>query len=273
MIDAHVHIGRPPGNGFKNLSHEQVRDQLLIEMAANGIDKAIVLTRRHHGQTSSPVVDERLLALTEGTGRLAVVATVNPAFASSADLHELGVNLGKKRVVGIKLYLGYQHFYPADEVCRPVYELALRHNVPVVFHTGDVFVSTGTELLKFAHPLGIDEVATRYPELKIVMAHLGNPWIADCAGVLSKNKNVYADLSGLFVHEGAKNGPTPRYQAVLRQQIEHLIAYAGGERLLYGSDWPLIGMEQYQRFVESLNLPVEDHERIFGGNASRLFGI
>ena len=52
--------------------------------------------------------------------------------------------------------------------------------------------------LKYAHPLNVDEVAVDNPGVKIIICHLGNPWILDCQEILYKTKNVYADISGLF---------------------------------------------------------------------------
>jgi predicted TIM-barrel fold metal-dependent hydrolase len=62
-----------------------------------------------------------------------------------------------------------------------------------MFHTG-VLEAGSTGLLEYSHPLQIDRVATRFRNLTIVMAHMGNPWLIDCAAVLAKNENVYADM-------------------------------------------------------------------------------
>ena len=46
--------------------------------------------------------------------------------------------------------------------------------MPVFFHTGDTYSPEAK--LKFAHPLGVDEVAVDHPDVKFVLCHLGNPW-------------------------------------------------------------------------------------------------
>jgi len=66
-----------------------------------------------------------------------------------------------------------------------------------MIHTDDAFSSTTK--LKYAHPLNVDDIAVDNPELKIVMCHLGNPWLIDCQQILHKNRNVHADISGLVV--------------------------------------------------------------------------
>ena len=49
-------------------------------------------------------------------------------------------------------------------------------------------------------PIYIDEVAVKRPNLKIIIAHLGNPWIDETMLILNRNKNVYADISGLILN-------------------------------------------------------------------------
>ena len=69
-----------------------------------------------------------------------------------------------------------------------VYELAIEFDVPVMFHSGDTYTPKGK--VRFAHPLHIDDVAVDFPDLKIVICHVGNPWIRDCMEVVYKNANV-----------------------------------------------------------------------------------
>jgi uncharacterized protein len=87
-----------------------------------------------------------------------------------------------------------------------------------MIHTGDVFLKTAK--VKFSHPLNIDDVAVDNPELKIVMCHLGNPWIIDCQEVLYKNRNVYADISGLII-----GNFTPSTEIHYMSKIKELLTY------------------------------------------------
>ncbi|MEG2173961.1 MAG: amidohydrolase family protein [Oscillospiraceae bacterium] len=170
--------------------------------------------------------------------------------------------------VGFKIYLGYHHFYADDPIYHPVYELALRLGLPVVFHTGDTASSTGR--LRFSHPLTVDEVAVRYPSLCIVLAHFGNPWMAEAAEVAKKNHNVYVDLSGLAV--GVPDVPDFRrryagYIGLLETWLGYLDRY---DHVLYGTDWPLVNMAIYQALISSL-IPEEKQECVFYQNALTVF--
>jgi uncharacterized protein len=98
-------------------------------------------------------------------------------------------------IKGIKLYCGYEYYYQYDKRYQKIYDICIEYKVPVMIHTEDTFSSTSK--VRFAHPLNIDDIAIDNPELTVIMCHLGNPWLLDCQEILYKNKNVYADISGL----------------------------------------------------------------------------
>ena len=136
-----------------------------------------------------------------------------------------------------------------------------------MFHTGDTFSAKGK--LRYSHPLNIDEVAVDNPELKIVMCHLGNPWILDCEEVIYKNKNVYGDISGLVLGDF-----THYYEELIADKIAELLNYAGEPRyLLYGTDWPIANMESYLKFVAGLELSEYARELMMFRNSDRLFKL
>lgn len=176
--------------------------------------------------------------------------------------------LKRKETVGIKVYAGYQHFYVNDPVYHPFYELAEQYGVPVVIHTGDTANSQG--LLKYSHPLTVDEVAVNFPRVNFVMAHYGNPWIVDATETAKKNPNVYIDLSGMA--EGKFE--VDWFFEAYRGYVEHLrtwMAYLSRyDKLLYGSDWPLVHMGTYIALMKRL-IPEEYHEAVFFDNAQRVF--
>ena len=98
--------------------------------------------------------------------------------------------------LGIKLYPGYESVYVNDRRHWPLFELAAAYNVPVVIHTGDTARPDG--LLKYSHPLTVDEAAVNFRNVNFVIAHCGCPWIVDAAEVAAKNANVAIDVSGLL---------------------------------------------------------------------------
>lgn len=115
--------------------------------------------------------------------------------APHLDTLEAGLRRGDYRC--IKIYLGYTHHFASEPQYEPVYALAEKYDVPVVFHTGDT--DSTRAKLKYADPLTIDEVAVDHPRVRFVIAHCGNPWIESAAEVAYKNPNVYLDGSAFLV--------------------------------------------------------------------------
>jgi hypothetical protein len=103
-----------------------------------------------------------------------------------------------------------------------------------------------------------------------VICHLGNPWFQDTAEVLYKNDNVYADISGLILGDF-----TYDFERYLVMRVKDLIAYMGdpGSQLMYGSDWPLVEMGPYVKFLENLEFEDEAWENIAWRTAANLFKI
>lgn len=170
--------------------------------------------------------------------------------------------------VGFKIYLGYNPVYAYDDCYQPVYELAKELDLAVVFHTGDTASPTGR--LAFSHPLTVDEVAVRHPDLRIVMAHFGNPWMLDAAEVAKKNPNVWIDLSGLAIGIPDREDFCNRYHGYveyLKSWLHYLDRY---DRVLYGTDWPLVNMEAYLDLIRSF-VPQEAWPLVFFENACTVF--
>ena len=97
---------------------------------------------------------------------------------------------------GIKLGPNYQDFDPLGSPASAVYEQAQAKGLPILFHGGASPIRSAP--LRYAHPLVFDEIAIRFPDLRMVIAHLGHPWQADTLVVIRKHPNVFADLSASF---------------------------------------------------------------------------
>lgn len=170
--------------------------------------------------------------------------------------------------VGLKLYPGYNPVPLNDPLHEPYFALAAKYDLPVVIHTGELAGTRG--LLRFSHPLNVDELAVKHPENRFVMAHYGNPWIVDATAVAQKNPNVYLDLSGLA--EG--NYTTDAYLKKFHGHMEHIchwLEYLDDfSKVMYGSDWPLINIPCYVGVIRSL-IPEEFREQVFFENACRIF--
>lgn len=187
---------------------------------------------------------------------------------SSTELMKIERELSKDRVVGIKIYAGYYHYHVYHKIYQPVYELAKAYKLPVVIHCGDTFSERG--LLKYSHPLNVDEIAVANRGVNFIISHLGDPWVMDTAELVLKNSNVFADLSGLIV--GDINKIESYYtKPLLMDHFKRAILYADNySKFLFGTDWPLVPIGAYMSFVKNL-VPEEYEEDIFYNNALRVF--
>jgi uncharacterized protein len=194
-------------------------------------------------------------------------AGVNPYDLGTDALARLENEIQKPNVVGIKIYLGYYPFYAYDEVYEPVYRLAAKYQLPVVFHTGDTYSERG--FLKYSHPLAIDEVAVKNRDVNFMMAHFGDPWTITGAEIIYKNPNVYADLSGLIV--GTEVDLKQKSEGRFLDHLRHALVFADSyDKLLFGTDWPLIPIAPYIEFIKNL-IPEEFHEQVFYSTALKVF--
>ncbi|MBI2505744.1 MAG: amidohydrolase [Candidatus Latescibacteria bacterium] len=141
---------------------------------------------------------------------------------------------------GIKLLPMYAGFYPHDEKLDPLWRYATAHRLPVLLHTGTTFVAQAP--LDCTLPRHLDVVATRFPQVKIIMAHLSHPYEGECAVVIRKHPNVYADVSALHYR------PFQLYHSLMLVQ-----EYGVWHKLLFGSDYPFTTIDASIQGLFDLN--------------------
>ena len=170
----------------------------------------------------------------------------------------------------IKIYLGYIHQYANDARYEPLYALAEKYDVPVVFHTGDT--DSTRAKLKYADPLTIDEVAVDHPRVTFVIAHCGYPWIESAAEVAYKNPNVYLDGSAFMIGDLSKKPPGHVDEYVVRP-LKWIFGYVENpDKLMFGTDWPLVDMKQYVDAFKRA-IPRKYWRKVFHDNAVKVFRI
>jgi hypothetical protein len=263
IVDCHVHLNNYEEDRTPTLG--ACLERLQLTMRRNRVDFALILTS-YKVTPGRPSTRDVVNAI-RGIPYLAVVAGLDYTSFGPEVLDELEGFVTEGRVKGLKLYPGYQPFYPADPVWTPAYQFAARHRLPVMIHTGDTYTPKGK--LKYAHPLHVDEVAVDFPDVRFVICHLGNPWIRDCMEVVYKNANVSTDISGLTLGTFED-----RFESFMRKQVQEMLLY-GVEpgSVLFGTDWPICSLESYLEFMADLAIPTRDRRKIMGENAIDLFGL
>jgi predicted TIM-barrel fold metal-dependent hydrolase len=263
IIDVHTHINNYHEDRVVSLN--ECLNRLTDAMEINKVDYSLVLTSykvNEHRPSTTQVVEA-----IAGRSNLGVVAGISYLNYNYKDLRIISEYLESGLIKGLKFYPGYEPFYPNDIRLKVIYEMAVDFDVPVMFHSGDTYAPTGR--IKYSHPIHIDDVAVDFPKMKIVICHVGNPWIKDCMEVVYKNDNVYSDFSGLVLGDFSY-----KFEKYMKKELEEMITYAGNPKyLLYGTDWPISNMETYLNFVNQLDLEQDKKELILWQNAAELFKI
>jgi predicted TIM-barrel fold metal-dependent hydrolase len=157
---------------------------------------------------------------------------------------------------GIKLMPMYAGFQPDDEALNPLWQYAADQALPVLLHCGTTFVAQAP--LACTLPRLIDPVAMRFPQIRIILAHLGHPYEGDCVAVIRKHPNVFADISALHYR------PFQLYQSLMLVQ-----EYGVWDKVLFGSDYPFTtvnatieGLYRLNAMLEGTSLPRLDQAKI-----------
>lgn len=188
--------------------------------------------------------------------RLIFFASVDPG--SEGCMGELEHCHRDLRCQGVKLGPIYQGVHPLDKRYRAIYEYCEKKGLPVVIHMATTF-SSGVPL-DYARPVHMDEVAIDYPELRIVMAHMGHPWEAELIAAIRKQPNLYADVSALYYR------PWQFYNT-----MRLLTEYGAQTKVFFGSDYPatttrdsLAGMRNVNHVIAGSALPPVPEEVVEG---------
>lgn len=167
---------------------------------------------------------------------------------------------------GMKFHPAAQEFFPNDRRFYPIWEACQDLGLVVLFHTGMSGVGAGAPggagiRLKYCRPIPyLDDVATDFPNLKIIGAHPSWPWQDEMLAVCRHKANVYIDLSGW----------APKY---FPPELVHWSNTLLQDKVLFGSDYPLLDPSRWLR--EFAALPISDAVRpkILYRNALSVLGL
>ncbi len=168
-------------------------------------------------------------------------------------------------VRGFKFHPNVQGFFPNDRLAYPLYEVIAEHGLVALFHTGQTGIGAGAPggggiRLKYSNPMYVDDVAADFPDMPIILAHPSFPWQDEALSVATHKPQVYIDLSGW----------SPKYFP------PQLVQYANSllrDKVLFGSDFPMITPERWLADFEKLPIKDEVRPKILKDNAARLFGL
>ena len=163
---------------------------------------------------------------------------------------------------GVKLHGAYQDFDMSDERLWPTYQACEELNVPIIAHSGPDRKSRG-----FAEPRAFAKMLDSFPQLRVVIAHLGGGSWIQTLDIANAYPNTFFDCCEIVAWTQSENGPT-------EQELAQLIRDIGSSRVMMGSDFPWYDLDYSIDRVFSLPiLSMEEKERIIGANAVDILGL
>lgn len=250
---------------FKNGAHGVVSLDETAAMYREHNMMCVLLGKDARANTGLPAMSNDVIAraVRDHPGTFIGFGSVDPHMGKWAvnEVHRIA-DLGLR---GLKFQPIVQGFFPDDQRYYPIYEAARERGLIALFHTGTTGIGAGAPggmglKLKYGRPIHLDDVAADFPDLTIIAAHPGVPWTEELLSVAVHKGNVYVDMSGW----------APKY---FPQAFVHDARTRLQDKMLFGTDWPLITIERWQREFAAYDFPPEIVRKIMLGNALRALNL
>jgi uncharacterized protein len=230
--------------------------ELIAEMDAAGIDR-LMLTSWAGPNRKVPSNERVAEFIRDYPGRFIGVAAVNLERPVEA-VRELDRAVRDYGFKALRMVPWIWKLPPNDKLYYPLYVKCVELDIPFctqVGHTGPLMPSETGRPIPY-----LDEVALTFPELKILGGHIGYPWTDEMISLAWKHANVFIDTSAYL----------PRYYP---QQLLHFMNTYGQEKVLFGTNFPMLSLTKCVEQALALDLKPEAKSNFLAGNAKRLFGI
>lgn len=229
-------------------------DELLEDMDANGVEKAILTTQVGKTAADSRAIrfvearPDRFLLGVSGFDLLQPMQTVR-SLESFVASNPVAYALVGPSFWGDGMYL------PTDPVYFPLYVKCCELELPLCMNTGIPGPPLPAEP---QNPIHLDRVLYRFPELKLCMVHGAEPWWEIAIRLLMKYPNTRLMTSAW----------SPKY---LPETLLHFMRTRGTGRVMFASDYPVLSFGRTLKEAAALDLPDEVRDAWLYGNAEAFF--
>ena len=233
IIDAHAHVGK--FGSWANVSC--TAGELIGKMDASAVEKTILFAPDNSLVRS---------AVKKYPKRFVGFVWPNPHDAGALSLVKESVDRWGFR--GVKLHPLVHAFLPTDEEVLPIVEFARKRRIPVAIHSGHP---------PFSLPWSIGELAEMYPDVRIVMLHMGHAhgvYIQAAINTAKKYDNIILETSGVSMHS----------------KIKEAVEKVGEGRVVFGSDYPFHDYTVELQKVNVAGLSEGQKDLVLYENAKRL---
>ena len=203
-------------------------DTIYSEMAS--VEKAIVFSLRYGDSIGIEGNDEiTAAAVARYPDKLVGFAYADPRRPDCMELLRHAIeDLGLR---GVKFGPIYNGVALSDPRLDPIYDYCQRNNIPLTMHMGTTFARNAP--VDLGRAIHVEPVALRYPDLVMILAHMGHPWYDDCIAVVRKQPNVYCEVSAIFYR------PWQYYNILIAAQ-----EYKVTDKIFFGTDFPFSRVDE-----------------------------
>jgi len=263
IIDVHNHIT------VKSSPYHLPAEEYLKVMDDLEVEKVVILGKDYGklgDQQQSNLPDEEVANFVKAhPDRFIGFTAVHPDREERKNLERIERAVNDLGLKGIKLN-PHAGFYPNDKRLYPVYKKATELRIPVVVHMGVKAPVAGTRV-KYCQPLYLDDVAVDFPDMNLIIAHAGYPWVEETILIGLYAGNVRVDISTLNQLEEVVG-----WEVVL-PTLRKLTSSLGAHRVLFGSD----GIFNLKKLIQAVKgadfLSDSDKEKILWKNAKEILKI
>jgi len=226
--------------------------ELIDNMDANGVTKAILMTTvaatDDRAQRFAAAEPERFALALGGFNLLKPMKALRSIEAFVRDHSVAYVVVGPS-------FWGDGMYPPSDAVYYPLYTKCCELDLPLCMNTGIPGPPIPGEA---QHPMHLDRVCVRFPELRLCMIHGADPWWDVAIRLMIKYRNLRLMTSAW----------SPKR---LPESLLHYMRTRGKDRILFASDYPVLSMERCLGEAKALDLPDEVRDAWLHGNAEAFF--
>ena len=194
-----------------------------------------------------------------GLGALICVDVLQDPRQMAAEVRE---RVDKYWAKGLKIHPNLNEHYGWDQRLWPAYAAAQEIGAPVMIHSG-VSMLPGYDS-RYARVAGFGKVAEAFPDLTIVLAHLGKDDHEVTVKIAEEHPNVFFDTACSFIHP-----KRPREE--LAEEVLALIRKIGAQRVMFGSDWPWHDPHADIDVIKNMDLTRKEKQMVLGENAQRIY--
>ncbi|QIL81180.1 amidohydrolase [Diaphorobacter sp. HDW4A] len=237
-------------------AQQQSMPMLLKEMDAAGIGRGVVVGRLA-GVLGSVSNDDVRAIVSSNPNRFIGAASIDPTNRRKAcDTIDTALEDGFK-LINIEPGSYPIPMYADDRRLYPIYAHCEDRKVPVIMMVG----GTAGPDLSYSDPIRTDRVLTDFPNLNVVVAHGGWPWVNEILHLGFRRQNLWLSPDMYFSR-------MPGWEEYVKAADGFL-----SDRMLYASSFPFCPVQGYKEWFEKLPIKEENLKKVMGGNARRLLGI